>query len=360
MSEKTRIGLVGTGFARRVMLPAFAAGEGAQVVAVCSASREHAEAAAQEYGIHGIYTDYEAMLEEEELDLVAIVTPPHLHKPIALAALRRKRHVLCEKPTALNLEEAREMYNAAKHLNVLHVMDHELRFHPTLLKLKELVDSGYLGDARSVSFSVRWGYPMDPNRPWGWWFDEAKGGGLLGALGSHQIDLLRWLLGEFRRVSGHLHTFVQERPLPHSPQKRAVTSDEYCAFMAELESGAIGSVVLDATARVKSEGERWLLAFHGQSGSLFFDGQLRLWGMRDQSVEEFTQRDDAENTPGVPEGLFARSFVHFSRRIVEALQSGRITVPGAATFYDGMRVQAVLDAVRLSQRQARWVDCPSL
>jgi predicted dehydrogenase len=340
------------------MLPAFAACEGAKVVAICSAHRENAQAAAQEHDIRGIYTDYEAMLDGEDLDFAVIVTPPHLHHRIALAALQRKLNVLCEKPTAMNLEEARQMYEMAQKVGVLHLIDHELRFNPTLVQLKELIRDGYLGAPESVSFSIQWGYPMDPDRPWGWWFDQTKGGGLLGALGSHQVDLLRWLLGEFKAVNAHLHTFVKERGLPNSREKRAVTSDDYCSFMAELEGGSVGTVVLSATARLKSDHERWTIAFHGEKGSLVYDGQRRLWGMREQKVEEFTQPDPLAHTSGLPEGLFSSSFLHFARRIIPALQSGQVAVDGAATFYDGMCVQAVLDAIRLSHEQGRWVDCP--
>lgn len=361
MKRTIQIGLIGTGFARRVMLPAFAACEGAEMVAICSAKQENAKSAAQEYKIRGVYTDYEAMMDQEDLDLVVIATPPYLHKPITLAALQRKLHVLCEKPTALNLAEAHEMYEMAQKKGVVHLIDHELRFNPTLLKLKERIDSGYLGAPKSVSFSIQWGYPMDPDRPWDWWFDSTKGGGLLGALGSHQVDLLRWLLGEFKQVSSRLHTFVKERRTPDSKQKHPVTSDDYCAFLAELENGAVGTVILDATARLTSDDKRWNIAFHGESGSLIYDGQRRLWGVRSsQPVEELTPPDSLRNVPGLPEGLFPQSFVHFSRGLIQALQNGQSAIEGAATFYDGMRVQAVLDAIRLSHKEGRWVDCQTL
>ncbi len=357
MSQTINIGLIGTGFARRVMLPAFQAIEGVQITAICSGRRESAEAAAREHGIPGVYTDYEEMLERENLDLVAIVTPPVLHHPMTMAALERKIHVLCEKPTAFNLNEAREMVERAEQAGVLHLIDHELRFHPSLDKLKQLVDEGYLGAPESVSFAIHWGYPMDPQRPWGWWFDAAKGGGLLGALGSHQIDLLRWLFGEFRCVSGRLHTFVKERPLPETGERRPVTSDDYCTFTAELECGAVGTVVLDATACVPSDSERWRLAFHGEAGSLIFDGLGRLWGLkREGEPEELTPKEPAPDVPGLAEGTFPRAFVRFARLIVEALRQGENHVEGAATFYDGMRVQAVLDAIRQSHEEGGRVE----
>lgn len=355
MSDEIRIGLVGTGFGRRVVLPAFAACQGSRVAAVCSRRRENAEAAAEAFRIPGIYTDYEAMLDREALDLVVITTPPHLHGPMTRAALERKLHVLCEKPMALDLGEARRMEEMARQSGTLAFINHELRFNPALGRLQELVNEGYLGRPETVSFHIRWSYPMDRGRPWGWWFDRDKGGGLLGALGSHQIDLLRWMTGEFVRVKGHLHTFVRRRRLPDSEETRDVTSDDYCAFSGELEGGALGTVTLDATARVRSDRDRWRVALHGESGSLVFEGDGRLWGLKQDGAPEELAISGTVDVPGLPEGQFPLSFARFSQRLVDALQRNE-TVAGAATFSDGMHVQAVLDAVRRSHERGGWED----
>ncbi len=356
MPRNVRIGLVGTGFGRRVMLPAFAACDGAELAAVCSGRRGNAEATAKLFDIPGIYDDYEAMLEHEKLDLVAITTPPHLHWPMTRAAAERGVHVLCEKPTALDVTEARHMRDAAVQAGILHLIDHELRFHPTLVQLKALIGEGYLGPPESVSFSVQWRYPLVLNRPWNWWFDADKGGGLLGALGSHQIDLVRWAFDtEFRRVNGFVHSFVKERPLPDSKETRPVTSDNFCAFTAKLANGAYGTVTLDATARVLSERNRWTIAFHGRDGSLVFDGRGRLWGMKGEDKTELTQPAPEADVPGLPEGAFPTGFAYFAKAIVDALRRGERQVAGAATFEDGVRVQAALDAVRASHREGRWI-----
>ena len=111
--EQIRIGIIGTGFTRRVQLPAFRATPGVQVVAVCSAHRDRAEAAAQEFGIPQAFSDYRQMLQTGELDLVSIVTPPHLHLPMGLAAIEAGTHLLLAKPMALDLGEARQPYPRA-------------------------------------------------------------------------------------------------------------------------------------------------------------------------------------------------------------------------------------------------------
>ena len=109
----------------------------------------------------------------------------------------------------------------------------------------------------------------------------------------------------------------------------------------------VGTVTLDATARVLGERERWTLSLHGKDGSLIYDGDGRLWGLRDQEKAEYTPPDPLPHPDNLPQGIFPTGFKHLSRRLVESLQSGK-ELTGAATFYDGMKVQAVLDAIRLS------------
>lgn len=357
MTQSIRVGLVGTGFGRRVMLPAFAACEGAQVVAVCSGRRENAEATAKEFDIPGIYTDYEAMLDQEDLNLVVITTPPHLHWPMSRAALERKLHVLCEKPTAMNLAEARLMHQAAQRAGTLNLIDHELRFYPTLRKLRSLIAAGFLGAPESVSFSIHWGFPSVLERTWNWWFDREAGGGLLGALGSHQFDLLRWLFAtEFKSVNGFYHSFIAELPLPDSG-KKAVTTDNYCAVMAKLHNGALGTIVMDATPKMTMErvNHTRLLSFHGEAGSLIFDGADRLWGVRGEEKTEYTEPNPATEVSNLPSGLFPSGFASFSCNIIKALQNNT-QVEDAATFKDGMHIQAVIDAVHESHRRKAWVE----
>jgi len=351
LKDTIKIGLMGTGFGKRVMLPAFAACEGAELVAVCSRNPENAQQAASEFDIPNAYSDYEKMLEAVPLDLVLITTPPALHWSMTRQALDKGIHILCEKPTAMNLEEASAMFETAQQAGVVHLIDHELRFHPTLVKMKALVDEDFLGPAESVSFDVQWRYPIVLERDWNWWFDEAAGGGLLGALGSHQVDLVRWLFGtEFRQVNGVLHNFLKERPDRITGELKPVTTDNFCAFNVELDNGAIGNLVLDATARTVSERDGWQLGFHGQSGSLILDGQTRLWAIHDGETEELTQPDPLADTPGLPQGVFPTAFAHFSRHIMRALVT-KEAPSGVATFFDGMKVQAVLDAIRASHRE---------
>ena len=340
------------------MLPVFAACDGADVVAVCSGHLENAQSTAKEFSIPGAYDDFESMIEQENLDLLLITTPPYLHLAMSKAALEKRLHVLCEKPTAMNLVEATEMYALANESGLLHLIDHELRFNPAFIKMKQLVADGYLGSLESVSFEISGQYPFNPDRRWNWWSDESKGGGLLGALGSHQIDLVRYILGEISEVKGQIRTFAKTRKLPQSDEERLVTSDDYASFLARLESGAIGTITLDSTARTADSSVSWSMAFHGKSGSLSWEVGGKLLGMgHSTEVEDLTPDRKTTDIDGLPSGIFPESFAIFGPRIIDALLEGRTEVQGAATFYDGMRVQAVIDAVRKSDREGGWTSC---
>jgi predicted dehydrogenase len=199
-----KVGIIGASFAKAAYLPALRHTPGAEVVAVASARLESAQEAAKAFGVPHAYDDWERMLGEHAFDLVCIATPTVTHAPMTLAALEAGAHVLCEKPTAMNADEAKAMWERAEALGRVHMIDHELRFNPNRKKVKELVASGAIGEVRHANLTnitSAWGDPA--SRPKGdWWSLEEQGGGRLGANGSHQVDLLRWWLGEVVAVSG--------------------------------------------------------------------------------------------------------------------------------------------------------------
>ena len=350
-----RVAIVGTGFGQRVQIPGFRHCEGVEIVAVCSAHREHAQAVAQRFGIPCSYDNYQRMLAEVELDLVSIATPPHLHYPMTMDALDVGVHVLCEKPMAMNLQEAREMLRRAEDAEVLHVIDHESRFHPPRRRIKELVADGYVGQLRHVIVHLVSGGRADPRRPaWSWWSESDKGGGILGALGSHQIDLLRWWFGEIEAVQGTLETFVKERPDPETGRMRSVETDDYAAFVLRFENGGHGLVLLSAVAW---HGPGTHFEIYGDEGALILDHDNRLWGARrdEPALQDFSVPEPLEDVADIAPTMWARSFVRLAQALVQAIREGG-PVDEAATFYDGARCQAVLDAVRTSHRLGEWVE----
>lgn len=353
MENTVRVGVVGTGFGLSAMVPGFRLAEGAEVVAICSGRRERAVAAARDAGIPLAFDDYREMIAQARLNLVAVATPVATHAPITLAALDAGCHVLCEKPTALDAGEAAAMLRAAEAAGVVHMIDHELRFNPTRARVAELINEGYIGNVTYANIRNVSALRADPSKPWSWWSDRAQGGGALGASGSHQVDLLRWWLGEVVAVSGQLATYVSSRPDPASGAPRAVDSDDQFSFIARFTSGAAAHVFVSYVAHHGGSNQ---IEVHGDAGSLVIDHDERLWGRRlgAAAPEELTAPDPLEGASGVPASVWGRSFAHLARELVAAIREGRAPRRGA-TFADGLRCQQVLDAVRRSNDEGRWV-----
>jgi predicted dehydrogenase len=352
MASRLRVGVIGTGFGALVQIPAFRAEPRAEVVAVASGTPGKARRVAEALGVPHSFDDW-TQLVTADLDLVSITTPPVLHRAMAVAALDAGRHVLCEKPMAMSAAEAEEMLGRGERARRVHAIDHELRFNPNRRKVRTLLADGFVGAPRHVLLTAVNASRLDPARPWNWWFDETRGGGLLGAVGSHQVDLLRYWLGEIVAASGTADAVVPTRPLPDGSGRRPVTADEFTTFSLRFRSGAVATVFLSCVAAhgVGPRAEVW-----GDAGYLLLDGDDRLWGARGgQGLEELTEPETRTPPPGMEyASLWGLSFLRLAEHLVRATLDGAPVAP-AATFEDGLAVQRVLDAVRQATRTA-WVE----
>ena len=273
MKEKVGIGVIGTGFARRVQIPAFLACENCTIVSVASGSLENARATADGFGIEH-YTDYwRETVRHEGVDLVCITTPPNLHREMVLFAIDHGKHILCEKPMAMNVAEVREMTVAARTVPVLALIDHELRFQHGRQSAHALLRLGEIGSIRHAKYMFQAPHRGDPNLAWNWWSDIEQGGGALGAINSHVIDSFNWFLGtEISSVCCQLQTNVKERR-DTAGEMRPVTTDDQANMLLRF---ADGGLTKDATGIVSvsmTEGPRFssLIEFYGTEGSMRID-----------------------------------------------------------------------------------------
>jgi len=200
-TEKLRVGIVGAGtIVERGHLPGYQCHPLTEVAAICDPNEERARKVAQEYGIPQVYADYCQMLELEKLDLVSVCAPNALHAPATIAALETGAHVMCEKPMALSVEEAKAMISAAERTGRRLTVGFHNRFRPECQILKSLADQGTLGEIyyARVSMLRRSGIPG-----YGSWFTDKKlaGGGSLMDSGVHGLDLVLWLMGQARPSS---------------------------------------------------------------------------------------------------------------------------------------------------------------
>jgi predicted dehydrogenase len=357
-SDKTiGIGIVGAGFARTTQIPGFRNCKGAQVVAITSRHREHAESVATEFGIEHVANDWKDLVARDDVDLVSVATPPATHMEITLAALEQGKAVLCEKPMAMNVAEAKRMIDRARKADVLALIDHELRFLSSQRKMRAMLHSGAIGAVRHCNYVFRSDYRGVLGN-WDWWSDVTMGGGTLGAIGSHAVDSFRWLLDtEISEVCCVLSTHVTGRPDKTSGTMRSVTSDDTVRMLfrfadSSMTKGATGSASLSVVESGKLQNQ---LEVYGSSGALMVEETGDLWhSPAGSGAWRAVAVDQDTVAPGMRDGSWSRGFTTFSCAIVAALNEGRKTVEGAATFEDGYRVQLVLDAARASNESGCW------
>jgi predicted dehydrogenase len=336
--------------------------------AICGRDEDAVKAAAGSLGWEDYETDYSRMLERDDVGLVDISSSGDTHHDFSLAALEAGKHVLCEKPLANTLPEAREMVEAARHAGTVSMVCHNYRRVPAVQLAKRFIDEGRLGEVRHWRAVYLQDWLLDPATPMTWRLRKETGGaGPLADLGSHLVDLAHFLVGPIAEVIGTAETFIKERPRegtgganPHMDQ---VTVYDAAAFLARFENGAIGT--FEASPLVPGRKAKESFEINGSKGSLVFDlermNELRVY-FEDEEPETSGFRTLLVTEPEHPymEGWwppghiigYEHTFVHTVKDLLDGIKTG---IGPGPTFEDGYRCQAVLDAVERSLGNREWV-----
>ena len=357
MKSTVGIGFIGTGFARKVQMPAFAACEGARLVSVSSGSVVNAEAAAAEFSLEHFTGDWRETASHPDVDLVCITTPPNLHREMVLFAIEQGKHVLAEKPMAMNVAASEEMKAAADAAGVLALIDHELRFQPGRQNAWAMMREGAIGKIRHAKYNFRAPHRGDASLPWNWWSDIEQGGGALGAINSHIIDSFNWFLGvDISRVYCQLQTHVKNRPF--DGESREVTTDDEANMILRFADGELteDTTGLVSVSMVEQPEYLNIIEFFGTDGALRIDHRGELFIAKNGEAEwKELEVDLGSAIPGAADTGFSRGFMSFAPRIIDAVRDVAASLDHAATFDDGVRVQRVLDAARLSNEESRAI-----
>ncbi len=322
-----------------------------EMKAVCRSSLEKATATAAENGFTRGYADFDEMLQDEEINIIDIVTPNYLHKKQIIKALEAGKDVLCEKPLGLNSEEAEEISAAARKTGRQLGMIFNYRFIPAIQQAKKWIEEGRLG--RVYSFRGEYfhtGY-QDAMRPLTWRMQKDKsGGGALVDMGVHVLDLIRFLLGEFESVNGVTQTFIGERPLPEDAgQMGKVTVDDAAWLTARLQGGATGTVEISRFAtgalddlKISAFGENGAFRFDLMDANYlyWFDNTEKEKGWKRIETVQYYQ-DTNFPSPRSIVG-WTRFHVENQYRFLDSVVSGRAFRPDVS---DGLAVQRIIDAV---------------
>jgi predicted dehydrogenase len=367
--------VVGTGFIGVVHVEALRR-LGVDVLGVVGSTPERA---AQKPGLPDPYPSFEAMLADERVRVVHITSPNHLHFEHARAALEAGKHVVCEKPLAMNSEETGELLALAERSGLVHAVNFNIRFYPQVQEAAARVAAGELGDVHLVSG----GYLQDwllLETDWNWRLDPEHGGSLraVGDIGSHWLDLMTFVTGSrVEAVMAELVTVVPVRREPTGPVEtfsgdgevgetveRKLDTEDLAGMLLRFENGARGVVAVSQV----SAGRKNSLTFEvdGASGALawYSERPEELWlGYRGRPNELLTRdaslmHPSAAATAALPAGHvegFADTFKELYRAVYRDVAAGRPAErPDYPTFADGHDEALIADAVAQSAREGRW------
>jgi predicted dehydrogenase len=358
-SERHRVGVIGTSWwADLEHLPGLAARADVEVAALCGRNAERLSALAAKYRVPRTCTDWRELVSGGGLDAVVIATPNALHHLQALAALDAGLHVVCEKPLALSVGQAREMAARAEAAGRKTLTFFTHRAVAAAVQVKRLVEEGFLGQPVHASALYLSASHLRPDKAAGWRMVRAESGtGVLGDIGSHLVDLVRWWLGDVSRVAAQWQTVTRDRG------GVATDADEEVSFLAQLASGA--QAVFQASKLAAGRGNYQRVELHGTRGALVYEadpGFDLTWagrvlaGRPDQTrLEQVALPPELARGLDVPDEQAGRNEAY--RRLTDpffaAIRTGGRVAPD---FGDGAAVQAVLDAVAESAERGSWVD----
>jgi len=337
------------------------------------ACTEELEATARLLGWEESDCDWQRVVEREDIEIVDIATPGYLHHDMAIAAAQAGKHVICEKPLANTLADTKEMLRAVQKAGVKHMLMHNYRKIPAVALVRKLIDEGRLGDIYHYHGAYLQDWIIDPEFPLVWRLQKKfAGSGALGDIGAHAIDLARYLNAEFNTVVGQMTTFIKERPLVAEDkglrQVKAgsgtgkVTVDDDTNFLARFSNGSVG---VFESSRFGGGRKNWnTFQIYGSKGSVAFNlermNELEFYDREEPQQEQgFKTIDVTESVhPYVgawwPAGHiigYEHTFVHALHDFLTALENDTLPSPN---FADGVKNQAVLEAVERSAKSGKW------
>jgi len=340
MASAVKIAVIGAGYGAKVALPVYGELSEFEPVAAWSRRPERARELAREHGLELGSSDLDEVLGHPGVEAVHVATPVAMHADVAIAAARRGLHVFCEKPIASDLTQARAVVAAIEAAGVAGAVNYGRRFQQTRERLLERVRE-VAGRPRMVAIElVHDDHAQPGSRPFSWVQDAALGGGRLQGYGVHDLDLLLEAFGEVEAVAAATEVGVSPREgadgTPHE-----VTAEDAYAILLRFAGGGLGHVSLTATARHK-RGDT--IEVHGAGGTVRLDEDRRLWWGR---------AGDELRSEGPLAASSQDAFARVARNFHAAIRAGARPDP---SLHEGLRVQALYDAVRTAAAQRRWVE----
>jgi predicted dehydrogenase len=369
------IGMIGYGGVARVHALAYRAipfhygipAGTVKIVGIADVNAKAAEAAAQELGCDVWVTDYQELFARDDIEAVDVCVPNHLHEEITLAAAVAGKHIFCEKPLAMDVAQGKRIMAGVEQAGVKNQLNFNFRYYPAVSRARQLIDEGFLGRVFSFRGCFYRSSYINPDKPLSWRLrKDIAGGGALFDLGSHILDLIYYLLGDFESVQATVDTLIKERPIaPGSKEKGPVDVDDIVLMQVRMANNVLGSVEISRMGTGATNDMR--VEIFGEKGALRFSAEDPSW------VEVFDVHDPEQPTGGmsgfrkvqavgrfeghkVPDWSmapgFVTTFVESQYRFLKAVSDGS---PCSPTFKDGLHIQEVMQATLCSSEEKGWV-----
>ncbi len=367
------VGIIGWGFMGRThthalrSIPLFYPGIDFEPVlaGVCSRTLAKAESAREQFGFPMATDDYRELLRQEDVEVVSICTPNGQHEQMAIDALKAGKNVYIDKPLSTDSASAKRILEAAKGAAGKAQMVFNNRFLPSTMRAKQLFEEGRIGEVLSFTCRYLHSGSIDPARPMGW--KQGMEGGVLLDLGSHALDLVTWLIGMPQQVFCATNTLYRERPTREGGVCREI-SEDHALMTLRMPGGALGTV--EASKITAGAADELYLEIAGTRGAI-------RWNLMDPSYLEFYDNTQPEVALGgmrgftriecigrypAPGGVFLpsknavgwdRGHIHCYYSFLECVAHGGQPYP---SLEEGVRLQCLMDAMRRSADQGRWVD----
>lgn len=386
--KNLNVGLIGAGFMGKahslayVAMPMFFWPAPAMPVrkSIVDINEEIAAEAAKRFGFENSSGDWHTIIDDPSIDIVDIATPNHLHAEIVIAAAKAGKHIICEKPLARNGAEAKTMYDAVKNAGIVHMVAFNYRRTPAVALAKKYITDGDIGEILNFRGTYLQDWSADPDSPLSWRFQKKiAGSGSLGDIGTHVVDIARYLVGEIAQVNTQLKTWVKTRPiqsgnvdklgaagtLSGTPRADVDVDDEVLSLL-EFENGAVGS--LEATRNAHGRNNYLTFEIHGTLGSIYFNYERR----DELQVAFASDQGDRKGFrtvytgPAHPYGdalwpIPALGIGYGETKIIESFDFISAIVNGTSVspnFKDGYQTNLIADAMSESAEKKAWVAVP--
>ncbi|WP_457793150.1 Gfo/Idh/MocA family protein [Pseudomonas syringae] len=364
------IGLIGTGFMGRAHALAFGSANAAlelpariHLAALADADSARAEQCAQAWGFDRSHADWQQLIDDPRVQIVAITTPNHLHFPMAMAAIAAGKAVYCEKPLAVSLAQADEMRRSAKAAGVVTQVGYNYQHNPMIGLAREMIEAGELGEIVSFQGEFSEDFMGSATSPWSWRCEAAHAGGALADLGSHLLAMARYLLGDIEAVCADANTVHSQRPAsPGSNEMRAIAVDDQTHALLRFASGARGTF----SSSWLKHGYKNHLSFEisGTQGTLTYDqerlNELRIYRPGAPGRDGFQRLLAGPAQPGY--AAFCPAPGHqlgYNELKALEVQALILAVCGQGSrgpdFEEAWQIERLATAIRLAAQEQRWV-----